>query len=74
MHEARGGESRADFIHKVSIAQKEAHEAVYWITLIKRSHLLAEQTIVPYEREAREILAILTAILKRSRENNASPK
>src|SRR5512141_1073962 len=28
--EARGAESRADFIHKVGIANKELREALYW--------------------------------------------
>jgi len=31
--EARGGESRADFVHKVSVARKEMREALYWLLL-----------------------------------------
>jgi four helix bundle protein len=32
--EARGAQSRADFIHKISIAAKEARETVYWLELL----------------------------------------
>src|SRR5438105_3397206 len=31
--EAQGGESKADFIHKMKIAFKEAEEAEYWLEL-----------------------------------------
>lgn len=31
--EARGGESRADFIHKLAVARKEIREALYWLRL-----------------------------------------
>jgi four helix bundle protein len=32
--ESIGGQSRADFLHKVSIAYKEARETIYWIQLL----------------------------------------
>ena len=33
-------ESRADFIHKVSLATKELGETLYWLRLIARARLL----------------------------------
>lgn len=33
VHEAQNAESKADFIHKMKIAAKEADETEYWITL-----------------------------------------
>jgi len=37
INETQGAESRADFIHKLKIAHKEAHETEYWLKLIKAS-------------------------------------
>jgi len=35
--EAQGAESRADFIHKLKIAYKEAEETDYWLVLCEKS-------------------------------------
>src|ERR1043166_9608148 len=35
--EAQSSESKADFIHKLKIADKEAHETLYWLTLCEHS-------------------------------------
>lgn len=37
--EAQGAESKADFIHKLKIAYKEAEETEYWIALCEKSDL-----------------------------------
>ncbi|GHA71630.1 four helix bundle protein [Pontibacter akesuensis] len=34
VEEATGGQSTADFIHKLSIARKEARETSYWLRLL----------------------------------------
>ena len=39
IREAQHAESKADFIHKVKIAAKEAEETEYWILLCKHSPL-----------------------------------
>jgi len=36
-NEAQSAESRADFIHKLKIADKEARETRYWVTLCQRA-------------------------------------
>ncbi|MBI5537948.1 MAG: four helix bundle protein [Deltaproteobacteria bacterium] len=60
--EARGAESRADFVHKVRIALKEVREARYWLRLIVRARLLEPSTaIADLIDEAGELVAILTA-------------
>ena len=46
--EARGAESRADFIHKLGIAWKETRESLYWLKLIHRSALIKPKPSVPY--------------------------
>ncbi|MEP5612518.1 MAG: four helix bundle protein [Cyclobacteriaceae bacterium] len=37
--EAQQAESKADFIHKLAIANKEAHETHYWLRLIRDANL-----------------------------------
>jgi len=36
VEEAQAGETRADFIHKYGIAQKEARESRYWLKMLAR--------------------------------------
>jgi four helix bundle protein len=38
--EARGAESRSDFVHKLGIVLKELNETVIWLELISRTSLL----------------------------------
>lgn len=42
--EARGAESRADFIHEVGIANKELREALYWLQLTEEAALVEDET------------------------------
>lgn len=35
VREAQGAQSRADFLHKMKIAYKEAEETEYWLLLVK---------------------------------------
>ena len=37
--EARRAESRADFVHKLGLAAKEAGESVYWLRVTQRARL-----------------------------------
>lgn len=52
--EANRAESKADFIHKLAIAEKEASETVYWLELMLEAGIGANQA-------AKELLAIFTA-------------
>ncbi|MDP2424190.1 MAG: four helix bundle protein [Bacteroidales bacterium] len=61
IREAQEAESKADFIHKCSIANKESRETNYWIDLLVASKLLdgfnKTETLVS---ESLEIKMILT--------------
>ena len=59
--EANRAESKADFIHKLAIAEKEASETVYWLELMLEAGIGANQEAIMLIQEAREILAIFTA-------------
>lgn len=43
VEEALQGESKADFIHKLSIANKEANETRYWIRLLRDTDFIDEK-------------------------------
>ncbi len=58
--EARGGESRADFAHKLQVALKEAREARYWLRLIARTKLIEAKSLGPLIQESLEIVLILS--------------
>ncbi len=64
--EARAAESRADFIHKLGIAAKEARESRYWIALVERSRWV-KADIGPLAEEARALAAILAASIRTAR-------
>jgi four helix bundle protein len=63
--EANRGVSRADFVNKIGIVQKEASETQYWIELLIESGVAATSNAEPLHKEASELLAIFTAIGKK---------
>jgi four helix bundle protein len=63
VREAHNAESEADFIHKLSIAQKECDETLYWLELLKESEYLSETAFQSIYSEALEILKILKSIV-----------
>jgi len=72
--EAQAGQSKADFIAKMSIARKEARETHYWLRLIKESEIVPESQLSEIIQEADEIIRILTAIVKTSQTRNSNGK
>ena len=69
--EARGAESRADFVHKLGVANKEVREALYWLRLVKDVELVSVDvdTLI---READELIAILTSSINTTRARDAN--
>jgi len=71
VREAEHGESKADFIHKMSIALKEANETEYWLVLLKRTGYLSETQFVDIHKDMEVILRLLTSIVKTAKANLA---
>lgn len=67
LHEADMAESRRDFCHKVNIAQKEAAEAAYWISLLRETGLLRGAKGNEVETEAVEIRKVCRQIVLATR-------
>ena len=68
VEEAGSAESRKDFVHKYAIACKEARESHYWLRLLAVSEVVPKDRLDPLTGEANELIAILTTIIKKSRE------
>ncbi len=60
--EANRAESKADFVHKVNLSEKEAAETVYWLEICMEASLGTSAEIERLAQEAKELLAILTTI------------
>ena len=65
LEEADAAQSRPDFISKCTIALKEARESRYWLRILHRT--LEDAGILPLIQESTEIIAILTAIVRKTR-------
>ncbi len=63
LEEARAGESRADFIHKPGVAQKEARESLFWLRLMLESRIVPQRRLGPLLKETEELIAIITSII-----------
>ena len=68
--EARGAESRADFVHKLRIVLKELNETSIWLRVIERSKMLKRELLLELIRENTELSRIFTASLKTARQNS----
>jgi four helix bundle protein len=64
VREAEQAESRADFIHKLGIALKEANESDYWIELMYKTDYLTEKQYKSIKDDNMELIKLLTSIIK----------
>ena len=67
--EACVAESRADFVHKLSICLKELRESRFWIRLIVRSDLLSAKKTGDIEDESAQLCKIIAQSLVTAKKN-----
>lgn len=65
--EAQHAESKADFIHKLAIAQKECNETMYWLELLHATDYLTQNQFESMYEDACELIKLLTSIIKASK-------
>ena len=70
VRESEYSESKADFIHKLSIAQKEINETIYWLELLKETNYLSIEEFESINTDAIEIIKLITSILKTTKARN----
>jgi four helix bundle protein len=68
VREAQNAESKADFIHKLKIAAKEADETEYWLQICKHSEKYPFDDSLLIDLE--EIIKILSKIISTSKSTN----
>lgn len=69
VREAEFGQSKPDFISKMSIALKEANETEYWLSLLKDSQYLEQKSFENIWNDCKEIIALLVSTVKTSKLN-----
>jgi four helix bundle protein len=69
VREAEYGQSKPDFISKMSIALKEANECDYWTCLLKDSDYISQETFVELQTDNREIIYMLISSVKTAKAN-----
>ena len=65
--ESKNAQSKADFIHKLSISLKEADETAYWLELLIESGMVQEKQVHDLYEANIELIKIMTAIIKTSK-------
>lgn len=70
VREAEQAESRADFVHKMAIALKEANETEYWLDLLHQSSYLDTDRHQSIARDSKALLKLLTSIIKSTKINS----
>ena len=69
--EAQNAESKADFIHKLAIAQKECDESIYWIELLKQTEYLNEKEFESMRDAATELLKMIRSAILTTKQKNS---
>jgi four helix bundle protein len=64
VEEASQAQSKSDFVHKLSIAQKESFETDYWLRLLRDSNYLTETQADSMLNDCRELQKIITSSIK----------
>ena len=69
IREAQNGESIADFIHKLGIAQKETDETLYWLELLHRTKYLSDAEFQSMYQDTDELLRIVRSAILTKKKN-----
>jgi four helix bundle protein len=62
--EARGAESRADFVHKLKIVFKELNETTIWLEILGQTSLVPSESVVAIVAENRELCRIIATSIR----------
>ena len=64
VREAEFGQSKADFVSKLSISLKEANETSYWLSLLKDTDYISNDEFLSLNSDCEELIKILVASIK----------
>ena len=67
--EAEFGQSKADFISKLSIGLKEANETLYWLSLLKDAEYIDEKMFKSIQPDNEELIRLLISSIKTAKKS-----
>ena len=67
IREAEFAQSKADFIHKMSISPKEANETLYWFELLNDTSIINKSEFDAVYPNCKELVAMLVSTIKTSK-------
>ena len=67
IEEAIVSQSKREFVAKLNISLKEAHETHYWLRLLKESGYIDKDNLI---KQAEELFKLLTSIIKSTKKNS----
>ena len=67
--EACDAESKADFVHKLAMAQKEANETMYWLKVLYGSELISKEKYDELMSDLKELYGVITKSIKSAKAN-----
>lgn len=70
VREAINAQSKPDFIHKLSIAQKECDETMYWLELLSETQYISKVEFISIHEQTNEVLKIIRSIIITSKKNS----
>ena len=70
VREALNAESKADFIHKLSISQEECDETCYWLKLLFETQFINDFEFHSIYNDAYGLLKIIRSIILTSKNNS----
>lgn len=70
IREAEYGQSKIDFVHKLSIALKEANETEYWISILSDTNYIDEKLFNSLLDNCTELIKLLIASIKTAKTKN----
>lgn len=69
VREAEHAQSKADFVNKLSIAQKEINETIYWLELLSATDFLTKEQYESINTDAVEIIKLITTSIKTAKQS-----
>lgn len=65
--EAEYGQSKADFVHKLTISLKEANETHYWLNILHDTNYLEKESFLKLSANCTELVKMLVASINTSK-------
>jgi len=69
IREAKNAQTKADFIHKLYISQKECDETMYWLELLSATNYIDPQTFDSMHNKSSGILKMLRSTILTTKQN-----